>query len=182
MNLSERDRRAVIYGCLVLGVLFIGKFVVLPFFDHWKALRDRADAQELDAINEARRAKRLIDTETRVSKHYGKNATNPLTDIETTRLAFLKATQKLLTANGIAVENLQPQSPRSLREAKEVSVLSLRVTGKTQLPQLAKTLAAIPNADCLMFVDRLDVAGDPKQPGNVTVTMTLATLAQGDAP
>ena len=86
--------------------------------------------------------------------------------------------QDVLKAGGIPFQSISPQPARSLRELPDVDLLGLQVKGKCTLGQLARCLAQMRKAPLPVVVDQLHVSSDPKKPGNLDVTMVLATLAK----
>ena len=182
MNISARDRRAVIVGVAALSVILVAKFAVVPWIDHWLDTRDGIQ-QARDTLEAYKtKLKRLEYLNKRLTCTYGQAIEEPLTDLKSTRIHFHKAVQDVLKNSGVQMQSLQPQAVRSIKKhVPGVAVLPVRIVGKCQLPQLAKCLAQVRAAPCLMIVDRVDVTSDPKKPTELSVTMVLATLVEEGA-
>ena len=182
MNISARDRRALIVGISALAVILVLKFAVMPGIDYWLATRD--SIRNANATLEAYKIKlkRLEYLNKRLAHTYGQSIEKPLTDLKSTRIHFHKAVQDVIKTSGIQMQSLQPQAVRSIKKhVPGVAVLPVRVVGKCQLPQLAKCLAQVRAAPCLIIVDRVDIASDPKKPNELSVTMVLATFVEEGA-
>lgn len=178
MNLSARDRRAVMLGVGALAVILVFKFAVMPVLSDWGDTRDRIDEARATLDEYDRKDKRLADRQQRLELTYGPAVTRPLDDVEATKLAFHKVLQDRLKSGGFKLESLQPQAARSIRKhVPGVAVIPVRVVGKCQMQQLAKSLAELRKAERLIIVDHVDVSNDPKKPAELKVAMVLSTVA-----
>ena len=178
MNLSKRDRRALLIGVGALGVILVAHFVVLPCVDDWAASRDAAEVARAQLDTLERDVRSLLGQRQRLDRTFGPGANKPLSDLETTRHNLLKATQEVLKKAGVAATDYQPQQARQVRQVANVDLVSLQVRGKCKLPQLAKCLAGLLEAETLIFVDRLTVTNNEKKPGELEVMLVLASLAE----
>ncbi len=178
MTLSPRDRRAVILGGAALAALAIGYWVVVPWLGDWADARDsigvgRARLEEVES-----KLRRLAGQRERLAEAFGPGACRPLEGVEATRIGFLKTVQDACRSAGIGELNCQPQPTRPLRELPEAQLVSIQVSGKCQIGQLARCLAALRACERVTLVDRLVAAGNERQPGQLEVTLVLATLAR----
>ena len=182
MNISTRDRRALVIGGAALAAIVVVKFAVMPWVDHWLDTRESIQNARATLKDCETKLRKLSQLNTRLTPTYGPAIEEPLTDMESTRVRFHKVVQDVLKAGGFQMQSLQPQATRSIRKhVPGVAVLPVRVVGKCQLPQLAKCLAQVRAAPCLIIVDRVIVTSDPKNPSQLSVTMVLATLAEEGA-
>jgi type II secretory pathway component PulM len=172
MNLLPRDRRAILLGAGVLVLV-----LVVYWLADWGEARAHIPAgrTNLEKLESAMR--RLLRQREHVAAAYGPAAGRPLEGIETAKITLLKAVQDALRG-GIQDPNYQPQPARAAQELPGVQLVPLRVTGKCRLPQLTKCLSDLRQADTLVFVDQIDLSGNEKQPGQLEVTLILATLAR----
>jgi len=182
MNISSRDRRAMVVGGVALAAILVVKFAVMPWAYQWLDTRDDIRQVRDTLASYETRFKRLEVLNKRLVLTYGKAVGEPLEDIELTRVRFHKVVQDVLKAAGFKMESLQPQAARSIRKrVPGVAVFPIRVVGKCQIQQLAKCLAQVRAAPCLIIVDRVNVTSDPKNPSQLSVTMVLAALAEEGA-
>ena len=94
------------------------------------------------------------------------------------RIGLFQTALDVLGANGFSLTDYQPQRGRRLKEIPGVEYVPLQVRGKCKLKQLATCLAALRHAETLAFVDRISVTNPEKKPGDLEVTLVLATLAE----
>ena len=178
MKLTPRDRRAFVLGAAGLAAIALVSYVVLPMAERWQLARAQIEDGRARRTRLQSDLGVLLRQRERLVEAYGPAAGRPLEGAEQTRIAFLKAVQDLLRNAGLQEPNLQPQAPRTVSELPGVQMLSVQAGGKCQLPQLAKCLAELRKADRLIVVDRLTATANPKQPGQLEVTLVLATLAR----
>ncbi len=178
MTLSPRDRRALLLGAAGLMVICAARFVVIPWTDSWAAAREQIVTNQQQLGELERSIRRVLGQQGRLAETYGPAVNNPLQDLETARISLFKEVQEVLKTAGFTPTDYQPRPCRPLREIPGVEIVPLQVRGKCKLPQLAKCLDGMRKADTLVIVDRLSVANDEKKPGQLEVTMVLATLAE----
>lgn len=179
MNLSARDRRAVIVGGVALGVIVVVKFALIPWLDHWGDIRNRSDQARATLTEYGDKSNRLTSLHERLTQTYGQAVGQPLDDVQAAKISFHKVVQDVVQTSGLRLESMQPQVVRSIRkQVPGVALLPVRVVAKCQMQQLAKLLAELRKATCLIVVERLDVNSDPQKPTELSVTMVLATVAE----
>ena len=177
LNVSPRNRRAIILGAAALAVILAARLVLIPWIDSWQQARQQiADAQgglrDLDG-----QLRRLLAQRQRLEKIYGPGSAKPLADVQAAKSALV-GVKDILKAGGFNPTSFRPQPPRSLRTLREVELVPLQVRGKCKLPQLVNSLAGLRKSQTLFFVDRLTITNDQKKPGELDVVMVLATLAR----
>jgi len=178
MKLSRRDRRAVILGLIALaGILFV-RFGVVPFWDSWRRGRDEAGSARAQLSQLEVDLRRLANLQDESVKRYGPSVLEALKPSESARIAFTKTVQDVLRSGGISFQSITPQQPRDVRELDGVELLPFQIKGKCAVPQLAKCLAGMRKATMPVIVDQIQVTNQPKKPGQLEVTMVLATLAK----
>ena len=177
MNLSPRDRRAVLLGAIGLAIILVVRFGVAPWADDWAAARERIEADRLQLGALQGNISRVLGQRSRLGKLYGPGVNRPPADMEAARVGLLKAAQQVLRANGFQPSGYRPQPPRALPDVPGVMLVTLQVVGKCKEPSLPACLAALRQAEMLLLVDKLSVTNDAKKPGELQVTWTLATLA-----
>lgn len=179
MTLSTRDRRAIIVGGLGLGIIFAGYFVLMPWFDSWSSARAQVSEARDQLADVQMRVQRILGLRRRLVKTYGPAANMPLEeDVQTAQLKLLETAKETFSAGGFKPSEYRLQRPRALSEVPGVQIVPLEVPGKCNLSQLTKSLAGLCKAKTFVFVDSFSIANDEKKPGNLTVTITLATLAR----
>ena len=183
MTFSTRDRRAVVLGVIVLAGVFAVRLVVIPLVHSWVDARGRIATGGEALTDLQRQVRRVLGQRERLIRTYGPGAAKPLLDIESAPVSLLQSIQGVLGKAGFKPTDYQPQPARPLqvrgsRLAKGVLLVPLQVRGKCKLPQLAKCLAGMREAPTLILVERVTVANDAKKPGQLEVTLLLATLAE----
>lgn len=177
MNLSQRDRRAILLGAGLLALLLGYRFVLSPWLDSWSDARARI---ELAASQEsALRAQvaQLRSQERMLGPIYGEAINAPLPTVEDARLSFVKVTEDLLKSSGLEVRGIRSQPMTDLRELPGVALVSLQANCVGRPNSIAQCLAKMGESEQVVLVQKLDVTPD----GNgdkMSVSMVLATLAR----
>lgn len=179
MNLTPRDRKVIRLGIVVVVTAIALKFAVMPLINKWQSARTDIVAHRAAIAAIDQRVNRLRAMHTLLQPAYGKAMEQPLSDVNTTRLAFHKCVQDLFKSSGIAFDSIQPQETRKLRDVAGVVTVGLRITGTCQLPQLTKCLTEMRRAEHIFIVESVDVTSDAKKPGHLAVTMLLSTPTRG---
>jgi len=180
MNLSPRDRRAIVLGAGVLAAVLVVKCAVIPWIDSWTSAREDIGSANAELARLRGRILHVLTQRKHLEELYGRAASKPPEDLKTAKLNLLAAAQDILKSSGFqATGGYMPQPGRPVRSVPGMELVALEVRGKCKLPQLAKCLAAMQKAKTLIFVDRLTATNDEKKPGQLEVRLVLATLADG---
>lgn len=178
MKLTSRDKRAVVLGLAGLVLLGLVRWTVIPWAGDWADARGRIPASRARLGDLQTKMAKVIQQREELEETYGPSAGKALDNVENTRISLLNAVQGVVRSGGFQNPSYQPQPARAIPEVPGVQLVPLQVTGKCQLPQLAKCLADIRKSDTLIVVDRVVANGNEKQPGQLEVTLLLATLAR----
>lgn len=176
-NLSPRDRRALLLGAVALGAIVLLRFTVIPFMDSWTDARDRSRVYGEELVELNRSLRRAVAQRERLARTYGPGIRQPLQDEQAARMNLFRSAKDVFGAGGVGITEYQPQRTRALRDIPNVSLVTLRIKGKCDLPKLAGCLYEMSRAKNLMFVQSMNVNNDKKKSGQLDVTLVLATLA-----
>ena len=178
MNLSSRDRRAAILGAVGLALILFVRLAIIPWVHDWRSARDSVASTAAELADLELRIRRVLGQQRRLEELYGQAVAKPLPDAKTAAMSLFESGQKILKKCGFQASDYQPQTPRPAADLPGVQVVPLQVRGKCQLPQLAKCLAEIRRSDTLVMIDKISAATNDKSPGQLEVTIVLATLAE----
>ena len=178
MRLSPRDRRAMLLGAAVLLIILAGRLAVIPWIDNWSGTRKEIveNRSQLDDIQ--RQIRRVLWQRQRLEEAYGPAVNKPLGNRQSAQVNLFKAVQDVFKAGGVKLTDYQPQRSRPLPEVPGVEIVPLQIRGKCNLSQLTKCFAGMRNGETLIIVDSFSVANDEKKPGELEITMMVATLAE----
>ena len=178
MNLSNRDKRAVRIGAIGLAVILVAKLFVIPWMASWSDARRRIASADQQIEQLQRPIRRALGLQKHLERLYGPGVNRPCQDIEAANLSLMKVAGQLEKSGGMKPTSNVPQRGRRLTDVPGVELVLLQIRGKCKLQQLSKTLAALLTSETLVFVERLSVTNDQKKPGQLDVTLVLATLAE----
>ncbi len=179
MNLSQRDKRAIVLGAWSLGVILLMYFIVLPWFASWGDARDRIDRSRTQLDNLKRDLDSLLRKQRHLQESYGPSVLKPIEDAATVKVTFQGTIAKVLKQGGITYESISPRPARTMRDIPGVQLLPFQIKGKCKVDQLAKFLGEMRKSESLMILDRFTVSGIQKKKGQLDLSMTIATLGKG---
>ena len=178
MALTQRDRRAVLIGLALLGLALLGRFVVMPAYGHWRDVRAAAVAQDEQLTQIERTLNRRDAVFDRLRSKYGDAVDAELLDVDQTRVVFPKAIEQALQQSGVAVQSIDLQAVRRVRQVSGVSMVSLRVRATCKPTAISKLLKALRETDRITVVERLDLTmANPGRRDQWTVGLVVATPA-----
>ncbi|MAE65369.1 MAG: hypothetical protein CMJ18_13945 [Phycisphaeraceae bacterium] len=178
MNISARDRRAVLTGALLLVAIFVVRYAVMPWIDHWTDVRAAIDVDHRRLVDIERQTRRVELLDRQLDRTYGSAARRPLEDVPATQVAFHKTVKQVLTEAGIGFERIDEQSVRPLKRVPGTVLVALQVRGRCKIDQLAKFLARTHQADMLILVERISASKRSDKPDQLDVVLVLTTLAE----
>ncbi len=181
MTITAGDRKTIILGGLALGIIFAGYFVLMPWLDSWSMARAEISESRKQLGDIQVKVQRILSQRQRLKQRYGPGINRPLEDdVETAQLKLLKTVKEAFAAGGFKPNEYRLQRPRALalKSVSGIQVVPLEVPGKCNISQLTKSLAELSKAKTFVFVERFTISNDEKKPGQLEVTITVATLAR----
>ena len=178
MNLSPRDRRAVLIGAATLLIVLAANYLLMPWIDSWSNAREQIAQDRRQLTHIQRQIRTVLWQRERLEQLYGPAVKEPLEDRQTAQLNLIKAVQDVFKSGGVKLSDYQPQRSRPLSEVPGVEVIPLQIRGKCNLSQLTKCLSAMQEGKMLMVVESFSIANNLKKPGELEISMTISTLAQ----
>ena len=176
--MTPRDRRAILLGAGLCWWWSSCGGCCCPGLTSWQQARQDIAAARSQLETLESQVRKHLSQRDRLTAMYGSAVAKPLEDMEPATLRFVQAVQGVMGRSGIRDPAYQPQQPRGVPGAPGVEMVTLRMTGRCQLPQLARCLADLRRADSLIVVDSLVANNDPRTQGQVEVTMLLSTPAK----
>lgn len=177
-KMSPRDRRAMILGGALLGAIVLLRLTLIPLWDSWSSARDRSRVYGEELVELNRSLRHVLGQRERLARVYGPGVREALSEEQSARMNLLQSAQDVFNGGGVRLTDYQPQRARPIRDIPNVSLVALQVRGQCQLPQLVKCLARMAQTKPLMIVQSMNIANNEKQPGQLDVTLVLATLAE----
>lgn len=179
MSLSRRDRRAIALGALVLVVLLAWRFGATDAVGQWRGARQRIDTSERQAERLGHRLASLERASRKLQETRGQAALEAPLPAERAGVRLTAAAQELLASAGMKIESITLQGSRSVRDLEGVDELTVQLRGECKADKLTECLAKLRKAEVLLIVDSLNVNNNEQKPGELSVTMVLATLVEG---
>ncbi len=183
MNLSGRDRRALILGGAVLAVIATYVFIAGPLLARYDALvteHDRLAGTVARIVRDDRKAA----YQTGLVAEYEKKA-GPLTSPKPHSQQITAVSNRLVEAvqaGGIQMKNSYWTKPVPWAEEPALALASLHIDAEAPWENVFRFLAALHRIEGVLSVERLDLSGDPKKPGPLAMKLVVSVLVQAESP
>jgi len=177
-SLSQRDRRAVILGGVLLGVLLGWYYALSPMLTQWEQARrriDNAQSRQASLINEAMQRR---TQQRRLTTAFGVGAAKPAPPLIPTRARLVKLVQGLAESADLEVQDVRAQPLRPIQDfaGRATIGLTMETTGKPKA--LSRFLGQLRGSETLLMVDRLSVSGEGGRGEDLDLSLTLSTLVR----
>ncbi len=176
-TLSKRDKRTLMIGGILAGVLLLTFVLVLPSLERIRAL-DRALAAERGRLQQVRELHRAIlelrDQEKEVQEKLERRLSEAF--------SIASVVEGMARESGIMeqVQYLKPEMAKASEKYREASV-SLKA-GEISPEQLVDFLYRVESSERLLRIRNLQIRTSPKEAGRLDVTLTIFTLLPAAAP
>jgi len=179
MEISQRDRRAIRYGGLGLGLILLYLLVVEPLLDGYDAM-----VREHRTLS-AKVARAMRDTKkTKYLTEYVKSEEDRTGTVSSPRPYSEQITamsEKIMTAGqcGVQIKNSFWVAPRLWPEDTKLEMAQIQIDAEGNWEAVCRFLAALYKTDGVFSVEQMDLAG---KGGQLTLKLTLSVLVQAAQP
>ncbi len=177
LRLSKRDRRTLLVGGILGGVLLLTFVWVLPSMERIRTL-DRALAAERGRLQQVRQLHRAILELKGQEREVQEQLERRLSEA----FSVASVVEGMARESGIMeqVQYLKPEMAKASDKYREASV-SLKAA-EISPEQLVDFLYRVESSERLLRVRNLQIRTSPKEAGRLDVTLTIFTLLPATAP
>jgi|YNPNPStandDraft_1061719.scaffolds.fasta_scaffold24652_3 type II secretory pathway component PulM len=176
IKLSSRDKRALVVGILILGIVLLFFGWISPRLERIKRL-DRAIASETRRLEQVRglfqAVSELNEREARIQEQMRKR-TMDVTSVASAVESLAKETSVMEQ-----VQYLKPEQAKVSEQFREASV-ALKMVEVT-LPKLVEFLYRVESSERVLRVKNLQVRLNPKDNSKLDVSLVIFTLVPAGA-
>ena len=176
IKLSTRDKRALVVGILILGIVLLFFGWISPRLERIKRL-DRAIASETRRLEQVRglfqAVSELNEREARIQEQMRKR-TMDVTSVASAVESLAKETSVMEQ-----VQYLKPEQAKVSEQFREASV-ALKMVEVT-LPKLVEFLYRVESSERVLRVKNLQVRLNPKDNSKLDVSLVILTLVPAGA-
>ena len=176
IKLSSRDKRALVVGILILGIVLLFFGWISPRLERIKRL-DRAIASETRRLEQVRglfqAVSELNEREARIQEQMRKR-TMDVTSVASAVESLAKETSVMEQ-----VQYLKPEQAKVSEQFREASV-ALKMVEVT-LPKLVEFLYRVESSERVLRVKNLQVRLNPKDNSKLDVSLVILTLVPAGA-
>ena len=176
-SLGVRDKRALLFGAVAIILILFYLVIGLPLFENWSQVRDELKSYQakLNVINGSTAGSK--------AKITGLCQTVPFVEMpeveDVQRKLFWDKTYDQLKSAGIAVSS-GPSYIASVKKKTTLGfgILRLKFSGICKYEQFVKFLSNLNENPYLVGIEDISIKSDEKQPGQVTIDMTIETFVK----
>jgi type II secretory pathway component PulM len=176
IKLSSRDKRALVVGILILGIVLLFFGWISPRLERIKRL-DRAIASETRRLEQVRGLSQAVselnEREARIQEQMRKR-TMDVTSVASAVESLAKETSVMEQ-----VQYLKPEQAKVSEQFREASV-ALKMVEVT-LPKLVEFLYRVESSERVLRVKNLQVRLNPKDNSKLDVSLVIFTLVPAGA-
>jgi hypothetical protein len=178
MNLSTRDRRAILIGGIGLAAVLLFNVLLLPWINDWLAARDQIAASRTELTDLEQQLRVLVRLHDRLDDVYAGGGSQPLIRADDAQVRGPEIIRKVLTQGGLGVQNIKSLPVSQVRPVEDGVLVPFEAQGGCRVEQLVQFLSQMSKAEAILIIERLNVVNAAQDPGNLTINITLSMLAQ----
>jgi hypothetical protein len=178
MELTKRDRRAMIFGGAGLAVILIYLWMIEPMlnrYDELTAEHDRLSARAASLLGDERAKPAMEKYIGECESKVGPMAVPGVYSNEITQVG-----DRIMTAGqcGVQIKNTRWISPRPWFDDPKLSMAMVQIDCEGQWESVCKFLAALYRTEGIFSVEQMDMTGDAQKGGMVTMKLTVSVIVQ----
>lgn len=181
MNISERDRRALVLGGIAVGVIAIYLVAVSPLVNRYDAMvagHDKAAAKIARILGEERKAAYQAEQIVAWERQAGE-----LVEPRPYSEQITAVSHKLVAAyqaSGMQVKHSHWTQPTPWPDDRSLSLATIHIDAEAEWENVFKFVAAVYRIGGVLSVERLELSGDSRKPGPLTVKLAVSVLVQSE--
>ncbi|MEM9418794.1 MAG: type II secretion system protein GspM [Planctomycetota bacterium] len=180
--MSERDRRALIWGGVLIGIAVLYRFALSPVVDQWQEARDAVASQSVMLTQYEEKLEKRSGIRKRLEQRYGPGVNRPLPTADDAQVAFPRSVQQAIGRGGAQARQVEVQGLRRLRDYPGIELLSLRVQVTCEPNAIPAMLAELTRADMPVVVESVNLSmpqRGQRQRWEATLVVSTPTLKGG---
>jgi hypothetical protein len=169
-RLSEHDRKVLTYGATAAAIMVVYAYGISPWVADWQKTRAMTAANVRTIESLAGSTGRRTNQASIVPV-----MEMPVATEKQQHLFKTKFNEQLIAA-GIQAKSVQYVSTGKTPNETGFTVSKLKCDGKSNMAQVAKLLASLPENPYFLGVDELRLSCDPKTRQDITLSITVSTF------
>lgn len=179
--MSDRDRRALVWGAVLIGVAVLYRVGLSPATDRWGEARASAGAQSAMVEQFEDKLEKRDEVRERLEARFGPGVHAPLRSMDEARVVFPKAVQEAIGRAGASAKQIEVQGSRRVRELPGVEMLSLRVQVECEPPAIPNVFKELAAAELPVVVESVNLSmpqRGQRQQWQATLVVSTPALAE----
>lgn len=181
--MSPRDRRAVLWGAILIGLAVLYRVGLSPLVDQWSEARATAASQSAMLAQFEDRLEKRSDIRDRLEKRYGPGVHRSLHTVDEAQVAFPRSVQQAISRGGAQAKRVEVQGLRRMRDLPGVELLSLRVQVVCEPHAIPGMLKELSQADIPVVIESVNLSmpqRGQRQQWEATLVVSTPTLSGGN--
>jgi hypothetical protein len=178
MELTKRDRRAIVWGGIGLGIVLIYLWIIEPVMDRYGEMTaDHAIlSSRVSAMIRDQRAMPVMEKYVRDCE--GK--VGPMAEPEFYSGEITKVSDNIMTAGqcGVQIKNTRWIAPKPWPTDPKLSMAQVQIDCEGQWENICRFLGALYRTAGIFSVEQMDMAGDVQKGGMITMKLTVSVIVR----
>ena len=181
MEITPRDMRAIRMGGAGVGVLVVYFFLFEPIIDHYDRIFENHDvlAAKVSRIYRDNNASPAM--EKYIAECEG--LVGPLVAPDVYSREITQVSNNVMTAGqcGVRIKNTTWVAPRPWPDDPKLQMATLQIDCEGQWESMCRFIAALYRTEGIFSIEQMDMTGDVKKGGMITMKLTVSVLVQAEA-
>lgn len=178
MELTKRDRRAVVWGGSGLVIVLVYLWMIEPVLNRYDEMRvgHAIFSSHVASLIQDQRAtpvmeKYISDCESKVG---------PISEPELYSGEITKVSDNIMTAGqcGVQIKNTRWIAPRPWAMDPKLSMAQVQIDCEGQWESVCKFLTALYRTSGIFSVEQMDMSGDVQKGGMITMKLTVSVIVR----
>ncbi len=175
MEMTQRDRRAIVYGGIGLGIIFLYLLVVEPILDSYDKLVREHKTLSVKLARVMRDNKKVKYLSEYIKSE--EERTGTISDPRPYSEQITAMSEKIMTASqcGVQIKNSSWVSPRLWPEDPKLEMAQIQIDAEGNWEAVCRFLAALYKTDGVFSIEQMDLSG---KGGRMNLKLTVSVLVQ----
>jgi Tfp pilus assembly protein PilO len=180
MEISQRDRRAIVFGGIGLVVICAYLLLIEPAMTYYDDLTDEHTVLAAKVGRIMRDTQKVPYMKEHLKECEEKCGVQSKPEPYSRQITAMS--ERLMTASqcGVQLKNSHWVSPKPWADDPTLELAQIQLDAEGDWENVCKFLGAIYRTDGVLGIEQMDMTGDPKKGGKITLRLTVSVLVQVD--
>jgi type II secretion system (T2SS) protein M len=180
MEISQRDRRAIILGGIGLGVVVLYLLIIEPTMNYYDNLVDEHTvlaAKVARVMRDKQKQPYMKEHLKECEDRYGSQS-----EPQSYSQQITMVSERLMIASrcGVKLKNSHWAAAKPWADDPTLELAQIQLDTEGNWASVGKFLGELYRLDGVLGIEQMDMSGDPKKGGKITLRLTVSVLVKSD--